>query len=256
MGINQWILPGYAVFLRTWTSAFRRPVHFTFSLVQPLMWLLLFGFMFRKTMGGISGTDADYLRFLFPGICVMTLLFGASQSGISLIRDMQSGYLYRIFRSPVPPIAFLGGKLLADNLRFLLQALLIFLIGWGVSQGDINLAALPLCLALWLLFGLSYASLSNMIAMKARTQELMATFVHVFNMPLLFTSTIFIPHKAMPEWLEAIARWNPLSFTANATRNALLGTDLPLFWQGGVIIVLVLMLSNLLNHYTIQKLQP
>jgi len=256
MGLNQFILPGYAVFSRTWTSAFRRPVHFTFSLVQPLMWLLLFGFMFQRTMGGISGSEEDYLRFLFPGVCVMTLLFGASQSGISLIRDMQSGYLYRIFRSPVHPLAFTLGKLLADNLRFLLQALILFFIGWAVSRGEVNFYALPACLAMWFLFGVSYSSLSNMIAMKARTQELMATFVHVFNMPLLFTSTIFIPHKAMPEWLESIARWNPLSFTANFTRNALLDAELPLYWQGGSVILFLLIASNLVNHYTIQKLQP
>jgi ABC-2 type transport system permease protein len=220
------------------------------------MWLLLFGFMFRQTMGGISGQQEDYLRFLFPGVCVMTLLFGASQSGISLIRDMQSGYLHRIFRSPIHPLAFTLGKLMADNLRFLLQALILFFIGWSVSEGDVNVLALPACAAVWLLFGLSYASLSNMIALKARTQELMATFVHVFNMPLLFTSTIFIPHKAMPAWLEAIARWNPLSFAANFTRNVLLDADLPIYWQGGCVIISLLIACNFITCYTIQKLQP
>jgi ABC-2 type transport system permease protein len=77
-----------AVCWRTWLKTARRPVVLTFSFVQPIMWILFFGFLFQRFNVGLVLHGVRYLDFLVPGVCAMTVLFGASQSGIGLIRDM------------------------------------------------------------------------------------------------------------------------------------------------------------------------
>jgi ABC-2 type transport system permease protein len=204
---------------RTWAKTFRRPVLLTFSLAQPLFWLLLFGFLFER----VRPAQMPYLDYLAPGVGAMTVLFGASQSGIGWIRDLQTGFLARMLRTPASPALILFAKLLADTLRLLLQALVVllmaFLLGAHIS---ITLAYVPWALLCLGLFAFGFAALSNFIALYTGMQEAMAAYVHLVNMPLLFTSTALLPREHMPAWLAAVGRWNPLSFAVDAWRGALL----------------------------------
>jgi len=212
-----------AVAKRTSLRTLRRPVLLTFSFVQPLMWLLFFGFLFRRFDISDSFPGLRYLDFLLPGVCVMTVLFGASQSGIGLIRDMNSGFFERVLTTPNPPALLLLGKVLADALRLVLQAVIVLFLG-ALLGAEMVFAAGPLLLAFCLVFvfGFAFASLSCLVALRTRVQETMATFVHVINMPVLFTSTALVPAKDMPAWLAQLAGWNPLSHTVDILRAALL----------------------------------
>jgi ABC-2 type transport system permease protein len=208
--------------LRTWTKTFRRPVLLTFSFAQPILWLLLFGFLFERVRPARVG-GLRYLDYLAPGVGAMTVLFGASQSGIGWIRDLQTGFLRRMLRTPASPAAILFGKLLADTLRLLAQAILVmgiaFVLGARISP---TFVYLPWALACLALFALGFASLSSFIALRTGLQEAMAAYVHVVNMPLLFTSTALIPRDDMPGWLAAVSRWNPLTLAVDAWRAAVL----------------------------------
>jgi ABC-2 type transport system permease protein len=214
----------WEVCLRTWRITWRRPVLLTFSLGQPLIWMLFFGFLFQRfPVSGIA-----YLDFLAPGVSVMAVLFGASQSGIGWIRDLGTGFLPRMLNAPASPAAILAGKILADVARLLLQALVV--LGLGVLLGARlrpDPAALPaafLCLAL---FAAAFSSISCALALHARAQETMATFVHLVNMPLLFTSTALVPRAHMPYWLAMAAAVNPLSSAVEVWRGALLSMPVP-----------------------------
>ncbi|MEA2693907.1 MAG: type transport system permease protein [Acidobacteriota bacterium] len=220
---------------RTWVVTLRRPVVLTFSLGQPLLWMLFFGFLFQRFPLADLPPGLSYLDFLAPGVSVMTVLFGASQSGIGWVRDLQTGFLPRLLRTPASPAAILAGKLLADVARLLLQALavlvLALLLGARLRLAP-GAAALGLvCIAL---FGLAFASLSCALALRARAQEAMATFVHLVNLPLLFTSTALVPRRQMPGWLAALSRINPLTLTADAWRGALLLGESP-SWQRALL---------------------
>jgi ABC-type multidrug transport system permease subunit len=115
------------------------------------------------------------------------------------------------------------GKLLADILRLLGQALIVLLLGLLLGAHVEPLPpALPLAMLAVVLFTVALASLSCTIALYTRSQEVMAAFVHMINMPLLFTSTILVPERQMPAWLAAVSHWNPLTATAEAWRGALL----------------------------------
>lgn len=214
-----------AVARRTWVSTWRRPVLLTFSLGQPLIWMLFFGFLFHRFP---VGEGIGYLDFLAPGVSVMTVLFGASQSGIGWIRDLHTGFLPRMLNTPAPPAAILGGKVLADAARLLLQSaavlVLALFLGARLHPAPAALLAGLACLAL---FALAFSCLSAAFALQVRAQEAMATFVHLVNMPLLFTSTALVPRGQMPGWLATASRFNPLTLTVDAWRGALLRGEMP-----------------------------
>ncbi len=212
-----------ASFCRTWIKTMRRPVALTFSLVQPLMWMLFFGFLFHRYSLNDLPSDLKYLDFLVPGVCAMTVLFGASQSGIELIRDIQSRFLGRVIATPAAKSMLLGGKIIADVSRLLIQAFLVLALGLALgAKLKFSMVSLTQMTASLALFGIAFCSLSCWIALKAKSQENMATFVHLVNMPMLFTSTALVPNKQMPEWLANIARYNPLSLVVNNARSSLL----------------------------------
>jgi len=214
--------------LRSWLKTIRRPVPLTFSLVQPLIWMLIFGFLFHRFALGPEYAGFSYLDFLLPGVCAMTVLFGASQAGIAIVRDLQTGFLQRMVRSSMHPVWILTGKSVAEGTRLLLQAFVVALLGIALgARLRIDPLALLLALFALALFALAYASLSCWVALKTKAQESMPVFVHVVNMPLLFTSTALVPSHQMPAWLEEIARWNPLSLVANGLREALLFGQIP-----------------------------
>jgi ABC-2 type transport system permease protein len=214
--------------LRSWLKTIRRPVPLTFSFVQPLFWMLIFGFLFHRFTLGSSYAGLSYLDFLLPGICAMTVLFGASQAGITVIHDLQTGFLQRMVRSTGQPVWILAGKTVAEVARLLLQAFVVALLGVALgARLQIYPPALLVALVALALFALAYASLSCWVALETKAQESMAIFVHIVNIPLLFTSTALVPSSQMPAWLETLARWNPLSLVANGLREALVFGQMP-----------------------------
>jgi len=212
---------------RTWMKSLRRPVLLSFSLVQPMIWMLFFGFLFQRYRIERRG-EIRYLDFLLPGICAMTVLFGASQSGIEMIRDIQTHFLGRLLNTPADRRLILIGKLTADVTRLLAQAALVFLLGLAVgARVSPSLPGLLVSLVALGLFGFAFASLSCTIALLTRAPESMAVFVHVVNMPLLFTSTAFVPSRQMPAFLAAASEVNPLTLAVGALRGALLFGETP-----------------------------
>ena len=122
-----------AVAKHTFVKVLRKPVVLTFSFFQPLMWMFFFGFLFYRFPLNHLREDISYIDFLLPGICCMTALFGASQSGVTIIRDIQTGFLYRMLRTPANRGAILFGKISADVLRLIFQVIVV--IGIGALMG-------------------------------------------------------------------------------------------------------------------------
>lgn len=229
----------FAVGRRTWLKVWRRPVTLSFSLVQPLVWMAFFGFLFHRYQLESVAHDVRYLDFLAPGVCTMTVLFGASQSGIGWIRDLQTGFLPRMLNTPASPLLMLAGKVAADVMRLLVQAAVVLVLALLLgARFAPSWRALPAAVLGLGLFAAALCSLSCVIALRTRAQEAMATFVHLVNMPLLFTSTALVPGKQMPEWLAGVARWNPLTLAVDAWRGALLAGEAPAF--GGQLLPLAL----------------
>lgn len=213
----------WTVALRTWRKTFRRPVVLVFSFFQPLMWMLFFGFLFQRYPLELYSAGISYVSFLAPGVAAMTVLFGASQAGISLVRDHQTGILQRMLATPAGAGAQLAGKLGADVLRLLAQAGVVLALGVAVgARLEPEARAAAAAFAGLALFAAALAAVSCAVALLVRAPEPMATFVQVINMPVLFTSTALVPARQMPEWLQGVVTYNPLTLTVDGLRGALL----------------------------------
>ena len=219
----------WAVCRRTWIKTLRRPVVLTFSLGQPLVWMLLFGFLFERFHVGEPGDGSSYLDFLAPGVGAMTVLFGASQSGDRLDprpADRLPAALAAGAGQPPPAAArqAAGGRRCASSCRPVLVLGLALLLGARLHP---RWRRCPRRCSAWRSSPPRWAASPPPSRCGRGRQEAMATFVHLVNMPLLFTSTALVPHRQMPDWLAAVARINPLTLAVEAWRGALLGGPAP-----------------------------
>lgn len=219
----------------------RLPQLLIFSTIQPVMFLLLFTYVFG---GAIATSSPQYINYLLPGIIVQTVIFGAMQTGVGLADDLSKGMIERFKSLPMARSAVLAGRTIADTLRNVFVVLLMtgvgFLIGYRFHQPiGAGLAALGLTL----LFGFAFSWISATIGMLVRNVETaqVAGFIWVF--PLVFASSIFVPISSMPDWLEAFAKISPITLTVNSVRALALGMPLnhdiwyALLWILGILVV-------------------
>lgn len=220
----------------------RRPDVITFIVVQPIMFTLLFVYVFG---GAIQVPSGDYVNFLMPGVIVQTLVFDAPVTAIGLNDDLGKGVLDRFRSLPIARSAVLTGRLLADAVRALTVLGVIIAIGYAVGFRFQNgvLAALAAVALAWL-FALGIAWGSAIIGLLVPTPEAVQAAVFTALFPLVFASSVFVPVATMPGWLQAFAKVNPVSIVTDAVRGLARGgpvaTDVvaSLGWSAGLIVVL------------------
>jgi ABC-2 type transport system permease protein len=213
----------WVLYKRSITKLMRRPIILYFSLIQPAIWLLLFGQMFNRMTSlpgaGSSFGTSNYMAFFTPGVIVMTMLFGAGQTGLGLIQDMDSGFLDKLLTTPINRFAIILGKLLGDLTRMIFQASLILALAAiaGVNF-HAGLLAVFFIIVIGGLFGMSLAGINTMIALKTRNTE--ATFLigNFVNLPLMFTSTAMMPKSFLPNWMQTVANLNPITYGIEGMR--------------------------------------
>jgi ABC transporter DrrB family efflux protein len=224
----------------------RQPQLLIFSTVQPIMFVLLFTYVFGGAIGRALPQGVSYVDFLLPGIFVQSVSFRATQTAVGLAEDLERGVVDRFRSMPMARSAVLAGRTLADLVRnVLIIALMIvvgYVIGFRFSGGLLNaLAAVAIVGG----FGLALSWIFAFVALTVRGAEAAqsAGFVAIF--PLVFASSVFVPVESMPSWLEAFAKISPVTLTADAARGFAFGTStadsLPgaLAWIGGLLAVFI-----------------
>lgn len=237
-----WVLSDiYAMTKRNLLAYIRLPQLLIFSTIQPVMFLLLFTYVFG---GAIQTGQEDYINYLLPGVIVQTVIFGAMQTGVGLADDLSKGMIDRFRSLPMARSAVLAGRTIGDIIRNIATTLLMLIVGiiigfrFEQSLGD-ALAALGLTF----LFGFAFSWISAAIGIAVKNIETaqVAGFIWVF--PLVFASSIFVPVETMPNWLQAFAQYSPITVTVNAVRGFVLGgpttPDLwySLLWIAGILIL-------------------
>lgn len=233
----------------------RLPQLLLFSTIQPVMFLLLFNYVFGGAIaiGGpgssVSGGDG-YINWLIPGILVQTAVFGATATALGLTEDLGAGVIDRFRSLPMARSAVLAGRTIADLVRntFVNGLMLVvgFLMGWRFEQG---IPKMLLGAALALLFGYAFSWVMATIGLVAKTPEAAqsAGFLPIF--PLVFASSVFVPTASMPDWLRVFAENQPVSVIANAVRSLMvpeealpaLGLDQgTLIWQSFAWIAIII----------------
>jgi ABC-2 type transport system permease protein/oleandomycin transport system permease protein len=242
------VLDAIVVMERNLIAYTRVPEALFFSSVQPVMFVLLFRYIFQA-LGAF--THGDYVNFLVPGILVQTTIFGAVGTAIGLAEDLQRGLIERFKALPMARMAVLAGRTLADSARNVIVLIIItgvgFLVGFRPHGGFFDYIAACLIMLLFaycLSWGFAFVGLA---APNSETAQAM-TFPLIF--PLTFASTIFIPLFDLPTWLQGFANNQPVSETTNAVRALMTGTPagnsiwVSLLWAIGLIAVLAPLAVN------------
>jgi ABC-2 type transport system permease protein len=219
----------------------RQPWFALITVVQPMIWLLLFGALFRSVTEipgfGAAGT---YLDYLVPGIVVMTALMSSGWSGMGIIEDMDRGLMDRFLVAPLHRSSLIIGRIAYDALSLVLQALIIggmaWLLGAEFASGVGGFAVLVGCAVL---IAAAFGSLSNALALLLRQRESVIGINVMLTLPLTFLSAAFMPLALAPEWIQIVARFNPVNWAIEAGREALLASpdwSLILPRTGGLVL--------------------
>lgn len=239
-----WIISD--IWVLTWRNLLRYirlPQLLVFSTIQPVMFVLLFAYVFG---GAIKTPGVNYINFLIPGILVQAVIFGATQTGIGLAEDLHKGMIDRFNSLPIARMAVLVGRTISDTLRNIFVVVLMtgvgYLIGFRFQAGVLNALG---ALILVVLFGLAFSWISANIGLLVRDAETaqVAGFIWVF--PLVFASSIFVPIQTMPDWLQAFAKISPITVEVNAVRSLSLhgATSAEILkaaaWIAGILLVFI-----------------
>jgi ABC-2 type transport system permease protein len=258
--------------LKKWYKA---PVIFLLSIIQPILWMGLLG----KAMNigaliptNIPGIDpgailkqtlgtSDYFSFMAVGMIAFTALFTTMFSGMSVVWDRRLGFLNKTLSTPVSRTVIIFSKVLSATLRSIFQAGIIILIAvaFGLQFGA---TFTPLSIlgvfAILFLFCVGLSSAFIAITIRSTRIETPMAVVNLINLPLMFASNAFFPTKFMPDWLQTIAQFNPLSYTTDAVRQLLvfntdwakLGVD---FTYVGIFAAVVAALGIVLSWRFLSK---
>jgi ABC-2 type transport system permease protein/oleandomycin transport system permease protein len=209
---------------------FRVPQLLVFSTIQPVMFVLLFTYVFG---GAIRVPGVKYVNFLLPGIFVQIVAFSAMNTGIGLAEDINKGLIDRFRSLPMARSAVLAGRTLADITRNFFVLLLMYgvgsAIGFRIQTGFIQAVA---GLGILLLFGYTLSWIGATIGLSLRNPEAVQAAGFVWIFPLIFASGLFVPIITLPGWLQAFAKYQPVGVTAEAVRALVLGgPTATYFWK-------------------------
>lgn len=223
----------WLVFTRQCQLVLRNPVWVIVGIFQPLCFLLLFGPLLDR-MSESGGYEA-----FVPGLLVQLAMFGSMFVGFALIAELRAGVLERMRVTPVSRLALLLGRCGRDIVSLLFQAVLLVLIalpfGLRVQPADLALA-----LAMLALIGLLFSAFSYGVALLVRSEDALAPLLNSLVIPLLLLSGILLPLSIGPDWLRAIARWNPFSWAVDAARALFAGDPGdPHVWKALVIVTVL-----------------
>jgi ABC-2 type transport system permease protein len=234
----------------TWIMAKRSSMHIIRSLDQVIS-LILFPVMFmllnRYVLGGAIDTgNVDYANYLFAGILVQTLAFGANTTTINIAADMKEGIVDRFRSLPMANSALITGHIAADMVRNFLSGIIIIAIGFAVGfRPNATFSEWLMVIGLAMLFTLAISWLSAIMGLLVKSLEAAQWIGFVVIFPLTFISSAFVPTDTMPAALQAFAENQPLTQVINALRSWLVGTPmnnaalLAVIWCIGIIVVSV-----------------
>ena len=206
---------------RTLVQVKHNPLELIDFSVQPIMFLLLFVYVFG---GSIGGSPHEYLQYVLPGIIVQNSLFTTLNTATGLSTDLDKGFSSRLRALPIARFAPLGGRILADTAKQAWAIALLYAVGsvMGFRAGTSPLAVLAGA-GLVLVCTLAFAWAMVWVAMLVANPEKVQIFGFVLLFPLTFTSGAFVRTASMPGWLQAFSKANPVTLLADATRGLMAG---------------------------------
>ena len=245
-GLRAGITDARVVSARNLRHFVRQPDLLVFSTIQPIMFVLLFTYVFGGAIGRSLPPGVSYIDYLLPGILVQSVTFRASMTAIGLSDDLKLGVIDRFRSMPMARSAVLIGRTAADLVRNVLIIVLMIVVGYIVGFGfEAGVAQALGCIALVSAFGLALSWIFAFVALTVRSAEAAQSAGFVVLFPLVFASSVFVPVSSMPSWLQAFAEVSPVTLTANAARSLALVPGTPsslggaIAWIAGLLAVFI-----------------
>ena len=238
--------------LRKW---YTNPTQLLVSLIQPIVWLALFGkaLNFGNFISGSGASQAQqdvilksffgttsYFSFLACGMLAFIVLFTSAFSGMSVVFDRRFGFLNKALSTPVARGSIVMGKVLQSVGRSLVQSAIILVIAVLLGMDITHFTALGIAGAFTVIFlmGIGLSALFTMLALRSADWQTQMAIINLINLPLLFASNALFPTKIMPNWLQDVVRVNPVSYANDATRQLLIGaTGMTSFWVDFAVLI-------------------
>ncbi|OIJ64515.1 ABC transporter permease [Streptomyces mangrovisoli] len=200
----------------------RQPAYAIITLVQPVIWLFLFGSLFRKVveLGGFG--TGSYLDYLVPGVVVMSALSSNMWAGMGTLEEIQRGTLDRFLTTPVSRAALMNGNVVNNGLVTAAQSVIIVLLGLlGGADYPGGIGGIAVLVVASVLLGTVFGALSNALGMMVRERESIIGINTFLLLPLTFLSSAFMAPSQMPSWMRHVADFNPLNWAMVAGRSAM-----------------------------------
>jgi ABC-2 type transport system permease protein len=240
--VSRFLSDGWVTTHRNLLKIKRVPDILVFTLIQPIMFVLLFTYVYG---GVIDIPGSSYEEFLMAGIFAQTVVFGSTYSGSAMAQDLKDGIIDRFRTLPMNPAAVLVGRTNGDMVinasSMLVMMLTGFLVGWRVRSSFLEAVA---AVVLLLLFAYSFSWVMAFIGMSVRSPEIINNVSFLVLFPLTFISNAFVPSETLPTPLRVFAQWNPVSALVQSARdlfgNTPQGAPLPDTWTGQNPILTVL----------------
>ena len=210
-------------------KAVRNPFVLVVSLVQPIIFLVLFTEVFGQVAGeavnrGLPGVG--YETYLVPAIAIQVALAAAITSGVGLVNDIENGMFEKVLVTPMNRTAVFAGKTAAEVFRIAIQITIILglgtLLGAEIATGVVGAAGI---VVVGVLFSLWFVAFSNALAIVTRDQESTIIGANLLQFPLLFLSSAFLPLATLPGWIRTFARLNPVTYGVDAARSIMIDRD-------------------------------
>ncbi|MGO4343307.1 ABC transporter permease [Pedococcus sp. 2YAF34] len=241
----------FIVFRRQLRMNLRNPAWVIIGMLQPVLYLLLFGPLLKPLITQFGATNA--YTFFVPGMLVQLGMFGAFFAGFSLIGEWREGVIEAERVTPASRTALLVGRLVRDVLQLFVQALI--LVGLGYLMGMRGSAAgIVFGVLLTLLVGGACAAASNALALTTKSEDVMAPVINMVMMPVLLLSGILLPMTIGPKWLLNVSDWMPFRWVVDAVRTAFSGdfATSPMVW-GSVWAAVLFVLAVAWGTATFRK---
>ncbi|MCY7276446.1 MAG: ABC transporter permease [Phormidesmis sp. CAN_BIN44] len=232
--LSDFIQETLALTRRLFIQLKRRPSTLAAGIIQPLMWLVLFGALFQNAPQGLFGESASYGQFLGAGIIVFTAFGGALNAGLPVMFDREFGFLNRLLVAPLASrFSIVMASAIFITTLSLIQTAAIVVMSALLGSGLPNAFGLALVGLIVLMLVLAVTALSLGLAFALPGHIELIAVIFVTNLPLLFASTALVPLSFMPKWLQVVATLNPLSYAIEPIRYVYLHSD----WNLGSVVV-------------------
>ena len=215
---DTWYLTG-----RKLRALIRQPVVLAMGVIQPVIWLFLFGEMFHKIIDIPGfGFQGSYLAYLIPGIVAMNAMSGNMWAGMAMIEEIDRGTLNRFLVTPASRLAIMNASVAEQAVSTTIQTLIIVGLGYaGGARYPGGAAGIVILVVASIVVGVLWGALSNMTGMLLRAREAIIGVYTFFMLPLMFLSSAFMQPTFLPGWMQAIASRNPLNWEVQIGRSAL-----------------------------------